>query len=387
MHISQRSDVAAFVVMDVMQAAAQLEEQGTEVLHLEIGQPGTPAPDAVLEAAKKAMDTDKLGYTVAVGLPQLRQAISQHYADRFDVEVDPDCIVVTPGSSGAFILAFLAAFDKGARVAVPAPGYPCYRNILQSLDLEAVDVQISADNDYLLMPEDLEKLDQPVSGVIVSSPSNPTGSMYSDEDFQALIEYCQANNIAFISDEIYHGLSFCGPATSALTFSKDLFIVNSFSKYFAMTGWRIGWLIAPKEMVRPIERLMQNLFISTTTISQLAAVEAFKCYDLLDSYVDDYKVKRDLLYKRLTEAGLTKIASPDGAFYLYADIAHLTDDSVTLCRRILEEISVAVTPGVDFDPARGHQTMRFSYAADYKTIDEASKRLKQWFLALSENNQ
>jgi aspartate/methionine/tyrosine aminotransferase len=265
---------------------------------------------------------------------------------------------------------------------VPAPGYPCYRNILKSLDLEAVDVEISPDNDYLLMPCDLEKLDPPVKGVIVSSPGNPTGSMYSEEQLKDLVQYCQANDIAFISDEIYHGISFGKPAVSALQFSNNLIVVNSFSKYFTMTGWRIGWLVVPKEMVRPIERLIQNLLISTTTLSQLGAVEAFKCYDEFDGYVEQYKAKRDLLYKRLNEAGLNKISSPDGAFYLYADISHLTDDSVAFCQRILNEIHVAVTPGVDFDPVRGKQTMRFSYAADMDTIDEASKRLKAWFLAL-----
>lgn len=382
MKISQRSDVAPFVVMDVVQAAADLESQGKKVLHLEIGQPGTAAPDSILAAAQKSLVTDKLGYTVALGIPELRQAIAKHYDDKYQLAVDPECVVVTPGSSGGFILSFLALFDKGARVAVPAPGYPCYRNILKSLDLEPVDVEISADNNYLLMPEDLEKLDPPVEGVIVSSPGNPTGSMYTDEDYQTLIEYCQEKNIAFISDEIYHGISFAHPAASALQFSNNLFVVNSFSKYFTMTGWRIGWLIVPKHMVRPIERLAQNLLISTTTLSQLGAVEAFKCYDEFDGLVEGYKAKRDLLYKRLLDAGLTKIASPDGAFYLYADISHLTDDSVAFCKRILNEIHVAVTPGVDFDPARGHQTMRFSYAADYDTIDEASKRLQQWFKAL-----
>ncbi|MCJ8274685.1 MAG: pyridoxal phosphate-dependent aminotransferase [Psychrosphaera sp.] len=382
MYISHRSDVAAFVVMDVMQAAADLESQGHKVLHMEIGQPGTPAPAAVLNVAKEALDTDKLGYTVALGIPELRQAISQHYADRYELDVDPQCVVVTPGSSGGFIVSFLTCFDKGDRVAVPAPGYPCYRNILKSLDLEAVDVEISPDNNYLLMPADLEKLDPPVKGVIVSSPGNPTGSMYSEQQLKELVEYCQANDIAFISDEIYHGISFGKPAVSALQFSNNLFVVNSFSKYFTMTGWRIGWLVVPKEMVRPIERLIQNLLISTTTLSQLGAVEAFKCYDEFDGYVEQYKAKRDLLYKRLTEAGLNKISSPDGAFYLYADISHLTDDSVAFCQRILNEIHVAVTPGVDFDPVRGKQTMRFSYAADMDTIDEASKRLKKWFLAL-----
>lgn len=383
MQNSKRSEVAPFVVMDVVQAAADIEAQGKEVLHLEIGQPGVTAPEQVLNNAKEMLTQDQLGYTVALGIPELRQELSRHYAERFDVNVDPECIVITPGSSGAFILSFVALFDKGARVAVPAPGYPCYRNILKSLDLTAVDVEISSDNDYLLMPEDLEKLDEPVEGVIVSSPGNPTGSMYSPEQLKQLIDYCHEKNIQFISDEIYHGISFGKTCESALKFSDDLFVINSFSKYFAMTGWRIGWMVVPKGMIRNIERLMQNMFISTTTLSQLGAIEALKCYDELDAHVHDYKENRDLLLQRLKEAGLTKIASPDGAFYLYADISHLTDDSVAFCRRILDEVGVAVTPGVDFDPARGHQTMRFSYARDFATIDEASQKLKDWFLSLS----
>ncbi len=381
MHISKRSDVAPFVVMDVVQAAADLEAKGRKVYHLEIGQPGVSAPQSVLEAARQKMLDDALGYTVALGIPELRQAISRHYAERFDVNVPFERIVITPGSSGAFILSFVALFDKGARVAVPAPGYPCYRNILKSLDLVPVDIEISAENDYLLMPEDLEKLDEPVSGVIVSSPGNPTGSMYSASDLKRLVDYCSDNNIQFISDEIYHGISFGKPCVSALSFSDDLFTINSFSKYFAMTGWRIGWVVVPEGMIRPIERLMQNMFISTTTLSQHAAVEVLNCYDELDAHVTDYKANRDLLLKRLGEARLTKIASPDGAFYLYADVSHLTDDSVTFCRRILDETGVAVTPGVDFDPARGHQTIRFSYARDFATIDEASIKLKDWLLA------
>lgn len=382
MQFSKRSDVASFVVMDVVQAAADMESQGKQVHHLEIGQPGTTAPKSVLAVAQQQLFDDHLGYTVARGIPQLRQAISRHYAERFDVQVDPECVIVTPGSSGAFILSFVALFDKGARVAVPAPGYPCYRNILKSLDLIPIDVEISSERDYLLMPEDLEKLDEPVEGVIVSSPGNPTGSMYSAEQLQQLIDYCHENNIKFISDEIYHGIAFDKPCESALKFSDELFVINSFSKYFAMTGWRIGWMVVPQDMIRPIERLMQNMFISTTTLSQLAAVEALNCYQELDGHVHDYKVNRDLLLSRLNEAGLNKIASPDGAFYLYADISHLTDDSVAFCRRILEEVGVAVTPGVDFDPVRGHRTMRFSYARDFKTIDEASQKLKDWLMAL-----
>ncbi len=380
MYISQRSEVAPFVVMDVMQAATKREREGKNILHLEVGQPGTAAPDAVVAAAQQALQNNKIGYSVALGIDPLREAIAKHYADRFAVVVDPECIVITPGSSGGFVLAFLALFDQGARIAVPAPGYPCYRNIVKSLNLEPVDIMVQAENNYLLMPADLERLSQPVNGIIVSSPGNPTGSMYGEAALQELIEYCRIKNISLISDEIYHGITFSEPATTALKFSQDLVVVNSFSKYFSMTGWRVGWMIVPKDMVRRIERLLQNLFLSTSTLSQLAAMAAFQCYQQLDQYVAEYRVKRDLLYKRLQSAGVNKIASPDGAFYLYADIAHLTDDSVVFCQRILDELEVAITPGVDFDPLRGKQTMRISYSADYATIDEASIRLQNWLL-------
>lgn len=378
MKISQRSNIDPFYVMDVVRAAAEKEAQGDEVLHLEIGQPSTKAPDAVIECAQQALAEDNLGYTVALGIPQLRQAISEHYRTRFDLTVDPECIVVTPGSSVGFILAFLMGFEKGARVAVPSPGYPCYRNILQALDLVPVDIPISLAHDYLLLAEDLAALDQPVDGVIVSSPGNPTGSMYSPQQLQQLIEYTQKHEIQFISDEIYHGISFAKPSVSALRFSDDLIVINSFSKYFSMTGWRIGWMVLPKPMVRTAERLIQNLFISTTTLSQLAAVAAFSQYELLDSYVANYQANRDYLYNRLVEIGIDKISSPDGAFYLYADISHLTDDSIAFCQQALKETGVAITPGVDFDLQRGHQTMRLSYAADHEVIKEAAGRLLPW---------
>lgn len=380
MYISQRSEVAAFVVMDVMQAATEREKKGENILHLEVGQPGTPAPDAVLATAQQALRSNQLGYSVALGIDPLRKAIAKHYIDRYNVEVDPECIIITPGSSGGFVLAFLALFDPGARIAVPSPGYPCYRNIVKSLNLEAVDILVDAENNHLLTPADLERLPQPVAGIIVSSPGNPTGSMYDAKTLQELVKYCQSHNIALILDEIYHGITYDSAATTAIKYSQDLIVVNSFSKYFSMTGWRVGWMIVPKLMVRCIERLLQNLFLSTSTLSQLAAVQAFQCYPQLDQYVAEYRRKRDLLYKRLSAAGLDKIASPDGAFYLYIDIGHLTNDSVLFCQRILEETSIAITPGVDFDPLRGNQTMRISYSADYATIDEASMRLQKWLL-------
>ena len=374
MKISKRSDIDPFIVMDVVRNAHELEIKGESIIHLEIGQPSTPAPQIVIDKAKEALDHDLLGYTVALGIEPLRQAIAKHYQKSYGIELDANRVVITPGSSAGFVLTFLVGFDKGARVAVPAPGYPCYRNILRSLDLEPVDICTDASTDYLLLPEHLESLDEPVDGVIVSSPSNPTGSMYSEQQLEELIKYCRNHEINFISDEIYHGINFSKPCISALQFDDDIMVINSFSKYFSMTGWRLGWMVVPSELTRPIERLMQNLFISTVTISQLAAVEAFNQYELLDGYVANYKQNRDLLLAGLNEAGINKIASPDGAFYLYADVSHLTDDSVAFCQRILAEIGVAVTPGVDVDPMGGHRTIRLSYAGDHALIEEASRR-------------
>jgi aspartate/methionine/tyrosine aminotransferase len=378
-HPSSRSDVAPFVVMDVMQAAAERAAASKEVLHLEVGQPGTGAPAPVLAAAERALRDDKLGYTVALGIPALREAIAGHYARTYRVDVDPGRIVVTPGSSGAFVLSFLAAFDKGARVAVPAPGYPCYRNILKALDLEPVDVPVDASTNHLVMPEHLERLDRPVSGLVVSSPGNPTGTMYRPQELLHLVRYCDERGIHLVSDEIYHGITFERAAATALEFTDSASVVNSFSKYFSMTGWRIGWLVVPSEAVRRVERLMQNLFIATATLSQVAAVKAFDGREELEGHVASYRRKRDVLLASLRRAGLDDIASPDGAFYLYADIASWTDDSPAFCRRILHDIGVAVTPGVDFDPLRGRRTMRFSYAADEATIAEAGRRLVSWF--------
>jgi aspartate/methionine/tyrosine aminotransferase len=380
--LSQRSNIAPFVVMDVMQAAAERVLAGKDVLHLEVGQPSTPAPSRVLAAAEVALRNNKLGYTVALGNPELRAAIAAHYKYYYQVNVNPANIVVTSGSSGAFVLAFLSSFDNGARVAVPSPGYPCYRNILRALDLQPIDIPVTATTNYLITPNDLEKLPGQIDGLIISSPSNPTGTMYTSDGLHELVEYCHKRRIQLISDEIYHGITFDCKATTALNYSQDAIIVNSFSKYFSMTGWRVGWMVVPERSIRRIERLIQNLYIATSTLSQIAAIEAFHCYEELDMYVDQYRHKRDLLYNVLQNAGINDLASPDGAFYIYANIDHLTNDSVRFCQRILNETGVAVTPGVDFDPYLGNKTMRFSYAADLETIEHASERLYNWFKGL-----
>ena len=372
---SVRSAVAPFVVMDVMEAAARLERAGRRVLHLEVGQPSTPAPKAALEAAARGISGDLLGYTVAVGIPPLREAIAAHYAKSYGVAVSPERIVVTTGSSGAFLLAFIAAFDAGARVAMAAPSYPCYRNILQSLDVEPVTVPCGPDTRYELTPELLSGLGK-IDGVIVASPSNPTGSMIDAPRMAALAAWCEANGAVLISDEIYHGIQYgMAPVTAAAIHDRAV-VINSFSKYFSMTGWRVGWMVVPEDMVRTVEKLAQNLFISPPTLAQIAAVAAFDAVEELDGHVARYAQNRALLLQTLPRLGLTTFAPPDGAFYVYADVSPWTDDSVTFCADLLQATGVAVTPGVDFDPARGKHTLRFCYARDVATVAEAMARLE-----------
>ncbi|HTK34482.1 MAG TPA: aminotransferase class I/II-fold pyridoxal phosphate-dependent enzyme [Caulobacteraceae bacterium] len=372
---SARSAVAPFVVMEVMEAAARLERQGRRVLHLEVGQPSTSAPRTVLDAAARALRDDVLGYTLATGVPPLRQVIAAHYAKTYGVEVSPDRIVVTTGSSGAFLLAFIAAFDAGARVAVAAPSYPCYRNILQALDVKVVGVPCGPETRYELTPAMLDGLGR-IDGVIVASPSNPTGSMIDEETFRALSAWCDASGAVLISDEIYHGVQYGRPAVTAAAVSPRAFVVNSFSKYFSMTGWRVGWMIAPEAMIRPVEKLMQNLFISAPTLAQLAAVAAFDAAEELDGHVARYAANRAIVLDALPRLGIERLAPPDGAFYVYADVSPWTKDSVAFCAELLEATGVAITPGVDFDPERGRSTVRFSYAADTASIAEAMALLK-----------
>lgn len=376
--VSRRSGaVDPFIVMDVMAAAAAKEAAGETVIHLEVGQPSTPAPKAALTAAHAALDGDRIGYVAALGMPALRERIARHYRDTYDVEVSPERVIVTTGSSGGFPLAFLASFDAGDRVALAAPGYPAYRNILAALDLEAVDLPTSATDRFQPTIAALEKAG-PLAGLIVASPSNPTGTMVSRSELKALADWCDARHVRLISDEIYHGIVYDGETTSAVELSDHAIVVNSFSKYFSMTGWRVGWLIVPDELVRPIERLTQNFFISVPTLSQHAALAAFEGRDELDGHVRRYKTNRDLLMAGLPAAGLDRLTPAQGAFYIYADVSHLTNDSRDFCKRMLAEAGVATTPGVDFDRARGAGTLRISFAGSTAEMEEAVRRLKQW---------
>lgn len=363
--------------MDVMRAAAQRVAEGKDVVHLEVGQPGGRPPRAVLEAARRALDDPKetLGYTLALGHQALRERIARFYAESHAQDVDVNRIVVTTGSSGAFLLAFLSAFEAGDRVALAAPGYPAYRNILKALGCEVVSIPVDASTHFHPTPAHLEALNRPVDGLIVASPSNPTGSMLSPAALRALAEWCHKKGVRLVSDEIYHGIVFGEPAATALRFSDSAIVVNSFSKYYALTGWRLGWMVLPEELIRPVECLAQNMTIAPPTLSQISAIAAFDATDELDARVAGYAANRALLLDRLPKLGFERLAPADGAFYLYADVGHLTNDSPQLCRRILAETGVAITPGTDFDPERGHLSIRFSLAGPLADMEEAAKRL------------
>lgn len=373
--------VDPFIVMDVMAAAAAKEAAGDTVIHLEVGQPSTPAPGRALAAAQAALDTDRIGYVAALGLATLRERIARHYRDAYGCAVPAERVIVTAGSSGGFPLAFLASFDAGERVALAAPGYPAYRNILAALGLEPVDLPTSPADRYQPTVDALERAVKeagPIAGLIVASPSNPTGTMVTRLELQALAAWCEKKGVRLISDEIYHGIVYGGEAVTAAELSDQAIVVNSFSKYFSMTGWRVGWLVVPTDLVRPIERLSQNFFISVSTLSQHAALAAFDCCDELDGHVARYRANRDLLMAGLPQAGFDRLTPAQGAFYLYADVAHLTNDSRDFCARMLAEAGVATTPGIDFDRARGTGTLRISFAGSTAEMEEAVRRLADW---------
>ena len=365
--VSTRSQVDPFIVMDVMERARRAELAGRDIVHMEVGQPGTPAPAAARRALAREMEAGPLGYTVALGLPELRARIARLYRDWYGLDLDPERVVVTAGSSAAFLLAFTALFDAGDRVGLGLPGYPSYRQILRALSLEAVGIQTRAENRYQPVAEEIGP---DLAGLIVASPANPTGTMLDRPALAALIEACHANGTAFVSDEIYHGIQYGGRAVSALEISDDVYVINSFSKYFSMTGWRIGWMVVPEGHLRTVERLAQNMFICAPHASQVAALHAMDAQAELDGNLAVYAANRRLMLDGLPAAGFDRIAPPDGAFYVYADVSQLTEDSRAFAAEILDAAGVAVTPGLDFDPGRGNGTLRFSYAratADIRT--------------------
>ena len=371
--------VDPFIVMDVLRAARELEARGVRVAHMEVGQPGGRPPRTVLQAAAQALEEAELGYTEAHGIFPLRQRIARYYADMHGLDVPPERIFITTGSSGAFTLALIAAFDAGARVGLANPGYPAYRNILHALDLEPVLLPAGPREDWA--PE-LERVRMEMAagmaGVLLASPVNPTGAMLSRDRLGALVRAVEEAGGTFISDEIYHRLTYGEPAETALKFSQSVFVINSFSKYYAMTGWRIGWMVVPESYVRAAEVLAQNMFINAPTIAQHAALAAFDAQDELEERRAQYAANRALLLKELPRLGLSGFSPAEGAFYLYCDVGSLANDSVELSRRLLREAHVAVTPGVDFDPADGRRFVRFSYCATRDDIEAGLERLARW---------
>ena len=381
---SNRGNISSFLAMDVMREVNMLQQTGQDICHLEVGQPSTRAPQVVLEAAGHALDSELIGYTDALGLDELRQALSTYYFKTYKVNVSPERFVITTGSSAGFILAFLACLDAGQKVAVTSPGYPAYTNIIKSLDLSPVAIPLGQENDWSLSVaglHDAEKLHGTIDALLMASPANPTGTMLTKQALTDLSLDCAQSGRWFFSDEIYHGLTYSQEAFSALQVGDHdgLIVMNSFSKYFSMTGWRIGWMIVPPKMVRPVERLQQNLFISAPTLSQYAACAALTtaAQDELQKHVELYQHNRDKLFTCLQNNGVTNIAPADGAFYLYADLHSLSPslESETFCAQLLKEAKVAATPGMDFDKERGARFVRFSYARASDEIDRAVDRL------------
>jgi aspartate/methionine/tyrosine aminotransferase len=377
--LPERSEIDAFIVMDVMRQAAAAEAAGRDIVHMEVGQPATPAPRAAREAVKRALD-ENLGYTLALGLDPLRERIARLYRDWYGVDLSPERVVVTSGSSGAFVLAFLALFDVGAKVALPAPGYPCYRHILTALGACPVTIETGPATRWMPTAADIEAAasQHDLAGLLLASPANPTGTMLEPERLSEIAGLARKRKLWLVSDEIYHGLTWGVPQATALQFSDDTIVINSFSKYFSMTGWRVGWMVVPQALVRTVERLAQNLYISPPAVSQVAALGAFDGLDELEANKRVYAANRTLLLDELPKAGLGEIVPADGAFYLYVDVSRFTDDSLAFAKLMLEEAGVAATPGVDFDEARGRRFMRFSYAGATDRMAEAARRLQLW---------
>ncbi|WP_068000984.1 pyridoxal phosphate-dependent aminotransferase [Pseudovibrio axinellae] len=376
---SKRSEVLPFQAMEVLNAANRLEQRGEHVLHMEVGQPGSPLPDQVLRVAQDYLSSGRLGYTEAHGIPALKKSISGYYQQTFGLEVPESRIFATTGSSAGFNLAFLAGFDHGDRVAITSPGYPAYRNIIEVLGLECVEIEVGPETRWSLTPEILERVhrETQLKGVLVASPANPTGTMMSPDALKGLVEACDELGILFISDEIYHGLAYEMKEETALRFTQNSIVVNSFSKYYCMTGWRIGWMVLPEALVRPVERIAQSLYISPPELAQVTASAAFEAVEDYEKIKANYAANRRVLLDHLPKLGFD-VVPVDGALYVYAGVSKLTNDSLGFCQKMLAETHVATTPGVDFDLSRGHQYMRFSFAGDQADIKLAVERLEHW---------
>jgi aspartate/methionine/tyrosine aminotransferase len=391
MKVARRADIPPFYVMEVMKAAGERAAAGADVVHLEVGQPSTPAPAAVIDTAVAGLRSAPIHYTDATGGAELRAAVSGWYRDRYRLDVDPGRVVITTGASGACVLAFLACFDVGDRVAVARPSYPCYRNMLTAFGIDVVDLPVGPGDRFQPTAAMVDELadrmagrGEPLAGLVIASPSNPTGTMIRPEEMAAVAAACDRRDIRLISDEIYHGITYEEPAPSAFAHAPEsCLVVQSFSKYFSMTGWRLGWLVLPPELVSPVERLAQNLTVAPPTLPQLAAAAGFTpaSVEELDGHVARYARNRDVLLDGLAGAGVASTlgAPADGAFYLWLEVSPWTDDSEALCTCWLDELGVAVTPGIDFDPVDGHRFVRFSYAGSTAAVTDGTDRLATWF--------
>jgi aspartate/methionine/tyrosine aminotransferase len=377
--VAERAAIPPFHVMDVLSAANARQRAKGDMVSLAAGQPSAGAPKPVREAAAQALQDNALGYTEQLGIPELREAIARHYETRYALEVDARDVVITTGSSGGFLLAFLAAFDTGDRVAVIRPGYPAYRNILSALGAEVVEAPCGAETRFQPTVAMLDEL-EPIDGLVIASPANPTGCVLAPAELAAIAGWCAERGVQLISDEIYHGISYGAETASAWQYSREAVVVNSFSKYFAMTGWRLGWLLVPQRLHRAVDCLTGNFTICAPALAQLAGVAAFEQASIaeLDGHVERYRVNRDRLIAGLTNLGIDRLAPADGAFYVYADVGYLTHDSMSFCQRLLADTGLAIVPGIDFDPVDGNRFVRFSFAGTTEAVDEGIRRLAGW---------
>jgi aspartate/methionine/tyrosine aminotransferase len=371
-------EIEPFHAIRISRLAHQLKAEGRSIIHMEFGQPSTGAPKAAIETAHQVLDAEAMGYWESAAL---RERIAGRYRSEYGLSIDPERIILTCGASPGLVIALTSGFAPGARVATARPGYVAYRNVIRALHLEPVEIACGSNVRFQLTPEALEALEPAPAAVIVASPANPTGTLIPPGDLAAIAEVCRRRNIRIISDEIYHGLSYVEPARSMLEFAPDAIVLNSFSKYFSMAGWRLGWVVAPEDLVERARACVGNLFLTPPSLSQHAALVAMDCGDELEGHVETYRRNRALMLEALPELGLSSIAPPDGAFYIWADIGHLTDDSLGFCERLLRDTGVATAPGVDFDPVDGHRFIRFSFAVSTPEVEEALRRLKPWFAA------
>ncbi len=380
MQVAQRANVPPFHVMDLLAAAQRRQLTHGDLVNFVAGQPSTGAPQAVRAEAKRLLDDEVLGYTVATGVPGLREAVAAHHRRTSGIDVSLDDVVITTGSSGGFLLAFLAAFEAGDRVVMARPGYACYRNVLTALGCEVVEIDCGPETRFQPTVEQLSEIGGMIHGLVLASPANPTGTMVPPDEMAAIARWCEDNLVRLVSDEIYHGITYGQPTSSAWQTSRTGVVFGSFSKYFSMTGWRLGWMLVPEDLRRPVDVLTGNFTICPPVLSQYAAIAAFtpESYAELDGHVARYATNRALLLDGLPRLGIDRLAPADGAFYVYADIGHLTDDSHAWCLRLLDETGVATAPGIDFDTRRGNEFVRLSFAGSAEEITEGLDRLGGW---------